>query len=72
MKSLRSSASVARLDQPVEPAAKSQALALRLMTHPGVGPVTSLAFVLILGPVNRFAGSKQVSEGQIHYAGGQP
>jgi transposase len=42
--------SVARLDQAVEQAAKSQALAVRLMTHPGVGPVTSLAFVLIIGP----------------------
>ena len=31
-----------------------------LMTHPGVGPVTSLAFVLTLGPVKRFARSQQV------------
>jgi len=53
-------ASVARLDQAVEQAANSQALAARLMTHPGVGPVTSLAFVLIIGPVNRFQHSKQV------------
>jgi transposase len=53
-------ASVVRLDQAVEQAAKSQALAVRLMTHPGVGPVTSLAFVLIIGPVNRFQHSKQV------------
>ncbi len=53
-------ASVARLDQAVEQAAKSQALAVRLMTHPGVGPVTSLAFVLIIGPVERFQRSKQV------------
>ena len=53
-------ASVARLDQAVEQAAKSQALAVRLMTHPGVGPVTSLAFVLIIGPVERFERSKQV------------
>jgi transposase len=50
----------ARLDLAVEQAAKSQALAVRLMTHPGVGPVTSLAFVLILGPVARFQHSKQV------------
>ena len=53
-------ASVERLDQAVEQAAKSQPLAVRLMTHPGVGPVTSLAFVLIIGPVDRFAGSRQV------------
>ena len=30
------------------------------MTHPGVGPVTALAFVLIIGPVERFQRSKQV------------
>jgi len=53
-------ASVARLDQAVEQAAQSQALAVRLMTHPGVGPVTSLAFVLIIGPVERFERSRQV------------
>ena len=34
--------------------------AVLLMTHPGVGPVTSLAFVLTLGPVERFERSKQV------------
>jgi transposase len=50
----------AQLDVAVAQAAKSQPLAARLMTHPGVGPVTSLAFVLILGPVERFAHSKQV------------
>ena len=53
-------AAVSKLDQAVEQAAKAQPLAVRLMTHPGVGPVTSLAFVLILGPVERFAHSKQV------------
>jgi transposase len=32
----------------------------RLMTHPGVGPITALAFVLILGTADRFACGKQV------------
>jgi len=32
----------------------------RLMTHPGVGPITALAFVLILGVAERFACGKQV------------
>ena len=32
----------------------------RLMTHPGVGPITALAFVLILGAADRFASGKQV------------
>jgi transposase len=31
------------------------------MTHPGVGPVTALAFVLTMGPVSRFPRGKQVS-----------
>jgi hypothetical protein len=30
------------------------------MTHPGVGPVTSLAFVLTIGPVSRFQRSRQL------------
>jgi len=36
------------------------ALAVRLMTHPGVGSVTALAMVLTLGPAERFASAKQV------------
>jgi transposase len=52
--------SVKKLDQAVELAARSQPLAVRLMTHPGVGPITSLAFVLIIGPIERFERSKQV------------
>ena len=53
-------AATTKLDQAVEQAAKNQPLAVRLMTHPGVGPVTSLAFVLIIGPVERFERSKQM------------
>lgn len=53
-------AAVAKLDQAVEQASESNPLASRLRTHPGVGPITSLAFVLIIGPVNRFQNSKQV------------
>jgi len=53
-------AATAKLDLEVERAAKAQPLAVRLMTHPGVGPVTSLAFVLLIGPVARFERSKQV------------
>jgi transposase len=52
--------SVTQLDQAVEQAAQNQPLAVRLMTHPGVGPITSLAFVLTLGPIERFERSKQV------------
>ena len=35
--------------------------AVRLMTHPGIGPVNALAFVLTIGPVTRFRRSKQIA-----------
>jgi transposase len=53
-------ASLKTLDQAVAEQAEQSPAAVRLMTHPGVGPVTSLAFVLTLGEVKRFARSKQV------------
>lgn len=52
---------IAQLDQQVEAEAKQRARAMRLMTHPGVGPVTALAMVLTLGPAKRFATGKQVA-----------
>jgi transposase len=52
-----------QIDQ-VEPrlaeAAHADAHASRLMTHPGVGPLTALATVLVLGPVDRFPTAKHV------------
>ena len=48
------------LDRAVQQQAESHAEAARLMRHPGVGPVTALAFVLTLGPVTRFRRSKHV------------
>jgi transposase len=48
------------LDRAVQQEAEIHADAARLMKHPGVGPVTALAFVLTLGPVARFQRSKQV------------
>ena len=53
-------ASLQQFDVAVNEQAARNADAVRLMTHPGVGPVTSLAFVLIVGPVNRFERSKQL------------
>jgi transposase len=53
--------SLHRLDDAVQQQAEQNAEAVRLMTHPGVGPVTSLAFVLTIGPVGRFQRSKQVA-----------
>lgn len=52
--------SLAKLDRAVEEQSQQSEAAVLLRTHPGVGPVTSLAFVLTLGPVERFARSKQV------------
>jgi transposase len=56
----RLDASLQQLDQAVAQQAEQNAEAVRLMTHPGVGPVTSLAFVLTIVPVERFERSKQV------------
>jgi transposase len=53
--------SLQRLDDAVQQQAEQNPQAVRLMTHPGVGPVTSLAFVLTIGPVGRFQRSKQVA-----------
>jgi Transposase IS116/IS110/IS902 family len=51
---------LAELDRAVEQEAKQHAVARLLQTHPGVGPVTSLAFVLTLGKIERFQHSRQV------------
>src|ERR1700693_4628431 len=51
---------IEELDRAVQQEAERQADAVRLMTHPGVGPVTALAFVLTLGPVSRVQRSKHV------------
>jgi transposase len=49
------------LDRAVLREAQRREDAARLMTHPGIGPVNALAFVLTIGPVARFARSKQVA-----------
>jgi transposase len=56
----RLQATIQELDLAVKQEAQSSAAALRLMQQPGVGPVTALAFVLTIGPVERFRKSKQV------------
>ncbi len=48
------------LDRAVEAAARQDAEARLLMTHPGVGPVVSLAYVLMVGDWRRFPRGKQV------------
>src|SRR5512146_143977 len=54
-------ATIAELTAAIEQEAEKRPEAVRLMTHPGVGALTALAFVLILGTPERFATSKQVS-----------
>jgi transposase len=51
---------IAELDQAVEQEAAKRPGAVRLRRQKGVGPVTALAFVLTLGPVERFANSRKV------------
>ena len=53
-------AEIGELDRRVAEEAGRRPEAVRLMTHPGVGPVTALAMVLTLGPAERFASAKQV------------
>jgi len=52
---------IAQLDQAVSEAAHKNEQAQLLMTQPGVGPITSLAFVLTMGDVKRFPRGKQVA-----------
>jgi transposase len=49
------------LDQAVVEAAEKDEKARLLMTQPGVGPITSMAFVLTMGDVSRFRRGKQVA-----------
>jgi transposase len=49
------------LDRAVVDAAEKNEKARLLMTQPGVGPITSLAFVLTMGDVSRFQRGKQVA-----------
>jgi transposase len=52
---------IKELDQRIEEEVAGREDAQRLMTHPGVGPQTALATVLVLGPVERFPDGKHVT-----------
>lgn len=52
---------IALLDQAVVEVAQKNEKARLLMTQPGVGPITSMAFVLTMGDVSRFPRGKQVA-----------
>lgn len=52
---------IEQLDKAVEHAAEADPQAVLLMSQPGVGPITALAFSVTIGDVSRFEHSKQVS-----------
>lgn len=52
---------IAELDRAVQEAAQHDPRARLLMTQPGVGPVTALAFVVTIGDASRFRRGKQVA-----------
>jgi Transposase IS116/IS110/IS902 family len=51
---------IAELTAAVEQEARQRPEVLRLMTHPGVGPVTGLAYVQVIGTPDRFPCGKQI------------
>jgi transposase len=51
---------IAELTRAVEQEARKRPEVQRLVTHPGVGPITALAFVLIIGTPERFPCGKQI------------
>jgi transposase len=56
----RMNPTIEELTAAVEREARKRPEALRLMTHPGVGPLTALAYVLIIGTPTRFERGKQI------------
>ena len=52
--------SIEELTTAVQQEVNKRPEALRLMTHPGVGPITALAYVLIIGTPERFTRGKQI------------
>jgi transposase len=52
---------IAALSQAIEQEVEKCPEARRLMTHPGVGPLTALAFVLIIGTPERFRSGKPLA-----------
>jgi transposase len=57
----RLDSTVAKLTQAIEQEVEKCPEAKRLQTHPGVGSLTALAFVLIIGRADRFQCGKQIA-----------
>lgn len=60
--------SIEQLDQAVKEQARKRPAAVLLQQQAGVGPVTSLAFALMVGPVERFGSSREL----VSYVGLNP
>jgi transposase len=56
----RMNPTIEELTAAAEREARKRPEVLRLMTHPGVGPLTALAYVLIIGTPTRFQRGKQI------------
>jgi len=56
----RMNPTIEELTRAAEQEARKRPEVLRLMTHPGVGPLTALAYVLIIGTPARFHCGKQI------------
>jgi transposase len=52
--------SIEKLSAEIEREAEQRPEVQKLMTHPGIGPITALAFVLVIGPPDRFRCGKQI------------
>jgi len=52
---------IAELTQALEREVEKRPVTRRLMTHPGVGPLTALAFELVIGTPERFRCGKQIA-----------
>jgi transposase len=52
---------IQKLTQALEAEVEKRPVTRRLMTHPGVGPLTALAFELVIGTCDRFHCGKQIA-----------
>ena len=55
---------IAELSAAVEQEAEKWPAAVRLMTHPGVGPITGLVYILVIGTPERFPSGKKIGSSQ--------
>jgi len=51
---------IAELTKAVEQEAEKWPAVVRLMTHPGVGPITGLVYILVIGTPDRFPSGKKI------------